>query len=119
MRASIAPRAEEVGSRYSSRPGAVTEEVFVVRPSAGPPPPATGRRSLPPPAPQKAAPTGLNIPRMKGAVPPTLDHRGAFILRFVDGMMSIEDIVDVSGLPRDDVFAILRDLLASGTIELT
>jgi hypothetical protein len=51
-----------------------------------------------------------------GNVPPTLDHRGGFILTFVDGMSSVEDIADASGLPRADVLQILRELLQNGTL---
>ncbi len=47
-----------------------------------------------------------------------LDHRAAFVLRFLDGMSSVEDILDASGLPRVDVLRVLDDLLTRGVIAL-
>ncbi len=41
-----------------------------------------------------------------------LDPRAGFVLSFVDGSLSLEDILDASGLPRWEVARILNDLLA-------
>jgi HD-GYP domain-containing protein (c-di-GMP phosphodiesterase class II) len=45
-----------------------------------------------------------------------LDHRAGFLLTFVDGMSSVDDILDASGLPRVDALHILADLLTKGVI---
>jgi len=47
-----------------------------------------------------------------------LDHRAAFVLRFLDGMSSIEDILDASGLPRLEALSILDNLLRHQVIAL-
>jgi hypothetical protein len=51
-----------------------------------------------------------------GAAKSGLDHRAGFLLTFVDGMSSVDDILDASGLPRIDVLHILADLLTKGVI---
>jgi hypothetical protein len=56
------------------------------------------------------------IPKRTGTTPPGLDHRGGFILSFVDGMSSFEDIIDASGLPKGDALRLLHDLLTSSAI---
>ena len=48
-----------------------------------------------------------------------LDHRAAFVLRFLDGMSTVEDILDASGLPRVEALTILVDLLDHRVIALT
>ena len=45
-----------------------------------------------------------------------LDHRAGFVLTFVDGMSSVDDILDASGLPRVEALHILADLLTKGVI---
>jgi hypothetical protein len=57
------------------------------------------------------------VPVVTGA-PNGVDHRGGFILTFVDGMSTVEDIIDVSGLPRREVLRILRDLVALSVVTL-
>lgn len=47
-----------------------------------------------------------------------LDHRAAFVLRFFDGMSTIEDVLDASGLPRIDALRILDELLQSKVIAM-
>jgi hypothetical protein len=56
--------------------------------------------------------------RRTGAPPTVLDHRGAFILGFVDGSSSLEDIIDACGLPSGDVVRIVGELLESGTLQI-
>jgi HD-GYP domain-containing protein (c-di-GMP phosphodiesterase class II) len=46
----------------------------------------------------------------------SLDHRAGFVLTFVDGMSSIDTILDASGLPRLEVLRILRDLVQAGVV---
>jgi hypothetical protein len=47
-----------------------------------------------------------------------LDHRAGFLLSRIDGMLSFEDILDVSGMPRLDAYRILSELLRRGFIEV-
>jgi CRP-like cAMP-binding protein len=45
-----------------------------------------------------------------------MHHRAGFILSQVDGMLSYEDILDVSGMDRFDTIRILAELVANGII---
>ena len=47
-----------------------------------------------------------------------LDPRAAFVLRFLDGMSSIDDILDASGLPRVEALRILAALVEARVIAL-
>jgi hypothetical protein len=47
-----------------------------------------------------------------------LDGRSGFVLSLVDGRCTVEMILDVAGLPEDDVIDILRLLRDLGAIEL-
>ena len=47
-----------------------------------------------------------------------LDHRAAFDLRFLDGMSTVDDILDASGLPRIDALRILNELLTGRVIAM-
>jgi hypothetical protein len=44
--------------------------------------------------------------------------KDAFILSLVDGLSTVEVLLDISGLPEDDTIEILRKLLALGAVEL-
>jgi HD-GYP domain-containing protein (c-di-GMP phosphodiesterase class II) len=46
----------------------------------------------------------------------SLDHRAGFVLSFVDGMSSVEDLLDVSGLPRLELLRILCELVRAGVV---
>jgi len=46
----------------------------------------------------------------------TLDHRAGFVLTFVDGVSTIDTILDASGLPRLELLRILRDLVQAGVV---
>lgn len=48
----------------------------------------------------------------------TLDHRSGFLLSCIDGVSSIEDILDVSGMPPLDTLRILYTLVQQQIIEL-
>lgn len=48
----------------------------------------------------------------------SLDHRTGFLLSRIDGMLTYEDILDVSGMPRLDATLVLVDLLERGYIEV-
>jgi HD-GYP domain-containing protein (c-di-GMP phosphodiesterase class II) len=48
----------------------------------------------------------------------SLDHRAAFVLRFLDGMSTVDDILDASGLPRVEALRILDDLLQRRVIAM-
>jgi len=47
-----------------------------------------------------------------------IDHRAGFILSCVDGRLSLEEILDVSGMPRMDALRILLALRDQGVIEV-
>lgn len=53
---------------------------------------------------------------VSGAPRSSLDHRAGFLLTFVDGRSSIDDILDASGLSRVDALHVLADLLTKGVI---
>jgi len=48
----------------------------------------------------------------------TLDHRSGFLLSCIDGTSTIEDILDVSGMPPLDTLRILYTLMQQQIIEL-
>lgn len=47
-----------------------------------------------------------------------LDQRSGFVCSFIDGASSIEDIIDVSGVPKLEVLRILDDLVAQGGVSV-
>ena len=47
-----------------------------------------------------------------------LDHRAAFLLSRVDGVLTLEDVLDVSGMARLEAFRYLSRLLLRGVLEL-
>jgi hypothetical protein len=47
-----------------------------------------------------------------------LGQRAAFVLSRIDGESSVEDVLDMSGFPREETLAILYDLLQQGVIEI-
>jgi hypothetical protein len=59
------------------------------------------------------------------AVPPdqitwlSLDHRAGFLLSLVDGVSSIEEILDISGMTRLDALRIMYTLVQQNVITLT
>jgi len=48
----------------------------------------------------------------------SLDPRAGFVLSRVDGVTSLEEILDMCGMPREDATAVLLDLVAKKIIEL-
>lgn len=56
---------------------------------------------------QRSALTGLQ-----------LDHRAGFLLACVDGVSTVEEIIDVSAMPRLDAVRILHELMQEGVIEM-
>jgi hypothetical protein len=48
----------------------------------------------------------------------SLDHRAGFVLSLVDGRSTLEEVVDVSGMPRLDVLKILVELQSRGVLTL-
>ncbi|HEY8073187.1 MAG TPA: HD domain-containing protein [Labilithrix sp.] len=47
-----------------------------------------------------------------------IDHRAAFILTFIDGISTVEDILDASGQSQADVFVLLEALVKRGVISI-
>lgn len=55
------------------------------------------------------------VPRY-GKAGPDLDSRSAFLLSRIDGAMTIDDLLDISGMPRRDALRVLARLVLSGTV---
>jgi hypothetical protein len=49
----------------------------------------------------------------------SLDHRAGFLLSLIDGTSSIEELLDVSSMPRLEALRILYGLLDQRVIELS
>lgn len=49
----------------------------------------------------------------------SLDHRAGFVLSMIDGISSVDDLLDVSGMPRLDALRILCELLDAKVILLS
>ncbi|MGD0526189.1 MAG: HD domain-containing protein [Polyangiaceae bacterium] len=87
-------------------------------------PRVTAQSSAPPEELEKACLETLGsldgVPRLAVAAADlgkrNLDHRAGFVLTFVDGMSSIETLLDASGLPRLELLRILRDLVVAGVV---
>jgi hypothetical protein len=47
-----------------------------------------------------------------------LDHRAGFLLSRVDGCHSVEEILDVSGMPRLEALKTLSELVSVGAVRL-
>lgn len=47
-----------------------------------------------------------------------LDGRAGFLVSLIDGVMSVESLLDVSGMPTDETVALLEDLRRRGIIAL-
>ncbi|MFW6067826.1 MAG: hypothetical protein ACOC97_05755 [Myxococcota bacterium] len=47
-----------------------------------------------------------------------LDHRAGFLLSRIDGEHTVEDILDVSGMPRLEALKVLSELLEAGAIRI-
>ncbi|MEO6952105.1 MAG: hypothetical protein ABI321_09845 [Polyangia bacterium] len=55
------------------------------------------------------------IPRY-GKATPDLDSRSAFLLSRMDGSMSLDDLLDISGMPRADALRVLARLIVAGVV---
>jgi hypothetical protein len=56
---------------------------------------------------------------LKGAITGlSLDHRAGFLLSCVDGGSTVEEIIDVSAMPRLDAVRILYELVQEGVVEM-
>ncbi len=47
-----------------------------------------------------------------------LDHRAGFLLSLMDGSLDIDTLVEVSGMPREEVLRVVRDLHDSGVVDV-
>ena len=47
-----------------------------------------------------------------------LDSRAGFLVSLLDGRCTVEMLLDIAGMPEDDVIQLLRSLLDLGAIEL-
>ncbi len=48
----------------------------------------------------------------------SLDHRAGFVLSLLDGQSTLEEVMDISGMPRLDVLRILVELQSRGVVVL-
>lgn len=120
--------------RFSSHP---PPAIVMTRPppplaSRPPPPAATPSFRPPPPAAAPSVPPQETEESLLSRIGPVtsvpvlvadvtkvnLDPRAAFVLRFLDGMSSIDDILDASGLPRVEALRILAALVEARVIAL-
>jgi HD-GYP domain-containing protein (c-di-GMP phosphodiesterase class II) len=95
------------------------------KPVTKPPPVALPKR---PPSSARvpvAAKSRVSLTSVPGLIDPHadlarmgIDHRCAFILGFIDGISTVEDILDASGQPRDTGIALLEELVKRGIIEI-
>jgi hypothetical protein len=46
----------------------------------------------------------------------SLDHRSGFVLTFVDGVSTVDTLIDASGLPRLELLRILSELVTAGVL---
>jgi hypothetical protein len=64
-----------------------------------------------------------NVPRVTMAAEEmrwlSLDHRAGFLLSFIDGSMSIDEVLDVSSMPELDALRIMFELRMQGVIEIS
>ena len=47
-----------------------------------------------------------------------LGHREGFVLSLIDGTLTLDDLIDLSGMSRAETLGILRDLLVRGVIDM-
>jgi hypothetical protein len=63
-----------------------------------------------------SAPKIVSTRQELGAAP--LDHRDAFVLSLIDGMTSVQALIDLAGMPEQDFNAILERLVRLGIVSL-
>ena len=61
---------------------------------------------------------GLDKIPQHGNATPNLEPRSAFLLSRLDGSLTIEDVLDVSGMPRLEALRVLAELVVRGVIVL-
>ena len=105
MTAMRAPPGASQYPRVDPRVDPRAEPVSVAPPPPRAPPPSIDKRAVP----KIIAPDLARV---------GLDHRGAFLLGFIDGGTSVEDIVDASGIGEEEALSILADLAKRGAISL-
>ncbi len=59
----------------------------------------------------------LEQPVRHGSAPATLDPRTAFLLSRIDGMMSVDELLEISGMPRFEALRLLAQLVRQGVVE--
>lgn len=59
----------------------------------------------------------LDQPVRHGSAPATLDPRTAFLLSRIDGMMSVDELLEISGMPRFEALRLLAQLVRQGVVE--
>ena len=59
----------------------------------------------------------LDQPVRHGAAPAMLDPRTAFMLSRIDGLMSVDELLEISGMSRFDALRLLAQLVRQGVVE--
>jgi hypothetical protein len=63
------------------------------------------------------------VPRL--AIPPEelhaseLDHREYFLISLLDGMTTIENLIDICGMPSEEALALLNGLVGRGILRVS
>lgn len=81
-----------------------------------PPYPAPTAHPSVPPIDEAGVPTLLLSPQELQTL--DLDHRCGFLLSLIDGMTRVGDLMELSGMPREETEALLIRLVTLGAIEL-
>jgi hypothetical protein len=63
----------------------------------------------------KGAPNVTMSPQALKRLP--LDHRAGFVISLMDGSLDLDTLVELSGMPRDHVLGLVRNLFDSGVVE--
>jgi len=66
---------------------------------------------------RRAVPRMLRSPRELASAP--LDNREGFLLAHIDGQTSVQALVDISGIPEDELLVLLQRFRRLGIISLT
>lgn len=82
---------------------------------------ASATATVPPPAAQLTLTERHSIPRRLTSLADMsklkIDHRAGFLLAHIDGMQTLEELLDVCAMPAEEALALIANLKALGVIE--
>ncbi len=82
---------------------------------------ASATATVPPPAAQLTLTERQSIPRRLTALADMsklkIDHRAGFLLAHIDGMQTLEELLDVCAMPAEEALALIANLKVLGVIE--